>query len=230
MRIASRVALVVVAMLTLAGPASAGTATAPEIVDDCGAQIRSDNDSLTAQPGHIDICAGWFETTASGVKVTLQSATSHEAPEASGGGFWAVSWGSDGCRFEVQVDDTETAEMPQSLNVGCGPAPEPDCTPPGLALQCDDNGYRRRFLLPDSSVVRSGNTLAVTVNFVGELAEFAGAHQSGDVLHDPDVWAATTVGPLYLYTLSCGFVDDSTYCYDVGGDRAHNGRDYTVGT
>jgi hypothetical protein len=210
-------AAVVSSVLVLALPAAAGTADNPEIVDDCGAQIRSDNDSITAVPGHVDVCAGWFDTTAKGLKVTLQTSTGLDNPEASGGGFWAVWWDNGDCTYEIAIDDTLNAANPRAFRVGCGDAPEPRCSPPIVALECNYGDHYRNIPLPPDSVVRDGNTLQVSLDFTGALAEFAPAHARGQVLSQPRVWASSVVGPVYAHSMGCSFGDYGTYCFEAGG-------------
>lgn len=215
-----------VLLVTGAVPAAAGSADNPEITDPCGAQVRTTDDSLTIVPGHVDICAGWFDTTASGLKVTLQTS----GPTSPEPGFWAVWWNNGDCTYEVAVDDSATAAHARTFRVGCGEPPEPRCSPPILALECNYADYYRDFELPAGAVEREGNQVRVTVDFSGALAEFAPAHARGQVLTHPRAWAATVVGPVYAYTLGCSFGDLGTFCFDAGGDHTLDGRSYTVGT
>lgn len=224
MRFFKRLVLIVAVVAVVAAPASAGTASSPEISDPCGGQLQISNDQITFTPGEIDICSGWFKQTASGgLKVTLALA----GPDEATGGFWAVGWRNGDCTFEVTVDEAVGAAAPQAFSAGCGPRPPVECGP--LALRCSDDGYWRTYPLPASSVVRNGNTLAVSVDFTGALAEFAPAHQAGQVLRQPRAYAVGTVGPVYAATFGCSF-DYSDHCFSVNGDFTATGRNYTVGS
>ena len=219
-------AAVLLILVALAAPAAAGTADNPEIVDDCGAQVRSNDTTTTVTPGHVDICAGWFETTASGLQVTLRTS----GPTSPEPGFWAVWWDHGDCTYELLVDDTLGAEHPQAFRAGCGQAPAPQCQVPGVDLTCTNPDHFRTFRLPAGNVARTGNTVQMRVDFTGALAEFAAAHARGQVLSAPRVWATTAVGPVYAYTFGCSFSDFGTHCLSAGGDHTTDGRDYTVGT
>lgn len=228
MRIRTFTCVIAVMVSTLAAvaPASAGSAEDPDISDDCGAQVRTTDHSLTVVPGHVDVCAGWFGTTAKGLQVTLQMS----GPTSPEPGFWAVWWDHGECTYEVFVDDSVTAEHAQGFAVGCGERPTGDCPVPNVSVGCESEDHFRRFALPDSSVVRQGNTLAVSVDFTGHLSEFVGAHAAGQVLRAPRAYSSTVVGPVYAHTAGCHFGDDGTYCFEANGDFTFDGRDYIVGT
>lgn len=220
-RIIQTVALAVL-LLAAALPASAGTAGDPEITDLCGAQVMT-GETVRVTPNHVDICSGWFTTTASGLKVTLEMAGVVEET----GGFWAVWWRKGDCYYQVAVDDAPTAEHPQSFTVGCGEPPEPECTPV-VPLQCDFG--QTQHPLPDNSVVRDGRQLRVTVDFAGPLSSYAAAHRSGSVLTQPHAAASATVGPVYAWMFGCSFAGDVNQCFEFNGDTTASGRPYTVGS
>ena len=225
MRLLGRLLLVMLLVGAVAMPASAGTAADPEVTDPCPGQVAHNDDATTVTPAGIDICKGWFDTTPSGIKVSLEMA----APADATGGFWAMYWRSGDCFFQVRVAEGTGEETPRVFSAGCGEPPERECDE--LGLQCDDGDFYRAFNLPASSVVRNGKTLAISVDFTGELAEFAGAHDAGSVLEAPEAYSNGAVGPLYLSSFGCTFdqpVDD--HCFSANGDGTAPGRDYVVGS
>lgn len=224
MRVFGRTGLVLAAVVALAAPASAGSADNPEITDVCGAQVMT-GDTVRVVPNHVDICAGWFSTTANGLQVNLRMSGIVEET----GGFWAVWWDSGNCTYEVAVDDSVGADHAQSFTVGCGTPPAPTCPVPNLAVNCDFGDHYRTFALPDSAVVRDQTLLRIAVDFTGPLAEFAGDHSPGRVLSDPRAASSATVGPVYAWMRGCSFSDDGATCFEANGDATAEGRDYTVG-
>ena len=229
MRVVKCALVFVLAMVTMAMPAAAGTRSNPEVTDRCDGQIQGDDTSLQVMHESVDICSMWFTGTGGAtptLKVTLT--TQGDLEDRPGGAYW-MAWDSGKCSYAVIVDDAIGAAMPQRLTVYCGEPMTRTCAVPQLELGCETTGGPRDFALPANSVAIDGDAMQVTVRFDGALAPFAKAHDAGSVLSDPYAFATQVIGPVYLHTWGCGFgIGDLEGCWGANGDLTANGRTYTV--
>lgn len=232
MRVVKSALVLVLAIVTMAMPAAAGTRANPEVSDRCDGPVQRDNTtSVQVIDASVDICSAWFQGT-SGTTPTLKVnlRTRGTLEDRPGGAYW-VAWTSGKCSYAVIVDDAIGAEMPQRLTVYCGEPITRTCAVPQLELGCETTGGPRDFALSASAVDVAGDELQVTVRFDGALAPFAKAHDAGSVLTSPWAFATQVFGPVYLHTWGCSVgIEELEGCWGANGDVTANGRDYTVPT
>ena len=217
--------LIIAVLLVAVGPASAGTATNPEIVDACGAAAPNGREPVHSWE---DICSAWFATADAdgGVVVTLKTGALQPRTPT----MHSVAWQTGDCRLQVVSEDAsgpvDAGERTLSINCGeTAAACDPDLSAVGGG-RCTTYAQSARVPL-DGAVSETADTIRFTVRRNAVPA----AHRD---LFAPDAQITKSVafsGPVVAGTavVVWGTCAEFT-CDSKIGDWTPGGRTFVIGS
>jgi hypothetical protein len=212
-------------VLVLAGvvPASAGTASNPEVRDACG--LSQDNLGREPVNSWEDICSAWFDTAGAdgGVVVTMRTGALQPRTPT----FHSVSWRAGDCQLQVGTQDaTGPADPAESaLYISCGSAPTPCTVPVGSCTTFADT-----VTVPlDGAVTEGINTVSFTIRLGAIPAAYRDLFDTGSAVRD----AIAFTGPVVVDQtfMVWGPCSDSEFrCDSKVGDWTPAGRTFVIGS